>query len=176
MRRRGPRPRHARGVLSSSSLDRLGTTLSLPKGRRTGAKPRDNATSRFLRFNAVSAGGFVVQLSTVALLTFWLAIPEVAATGAGVAAAIVHNFLWHRRWTWADRPASIPRRSSDVATFLRFVTANGLISIAGNLLIVAVLVDRTMHRRGRANVVAVGVCGLLNYQIGDRFVFRRGTP
>ena len=126
---------------------------------------------RFIRFNTVSAAGFVVQLLTVALLTRWLALPDVAATGAAVAATVVHNFLWHWRWTWADRalaPAGL------VATFLRFAAANGVVSLAGNVLIVAVVVHATGMDVVVANVVAVALCGLLNYQIGDRVVFRAG--
>jgi putative flippase GtrA len=128
---------------------------------------------RILRFNAVSAAGFVVQLTSVALLTRWLALPDVAATGAAVAGAVVHNFLWHRRWTWADRAAE---PAGAFAMFLRFAAANGAVSIAGNVLIVAVVAEAAGIDVVAANVVAVAVCGLLNYQIGDRVVFRTATP
>ena len=124
---------------------------------------------RFIKFNTVSVAGFVVQLLTVALLTRWLAIPDLAATGAAVAATVVHNFLWHWRWTWADR-ATAP--AGAVATFLRFAAANGVVSLAGNVVIVAVVVHATGIDVVVANVVAVALCGLLNYQIGDRVVFR----
>ena len=124
---------------------------------------------RFVKFNTVSVAGFVVQLLSVALLTRWLAIPDVLATGAAVAATVVHNFLWHWRWTWADR-ATAP--AGAVATFLRFAAANGVVSLAGNVVIVAVVVHATGIDVVVANVVAVALCGLLNYQIGDRVVFR----
>ena len=130
------------------------------------------AARRLLRFNAVSAAGFAVHLVTVACLTRWLAVPDVAATGAAVAAAVVHNFFWHRRWTWADRVAD-PARA--IVTFLRFAAANGAVSVAGNVLIVAVAVSATGIDVVAANVVAVATCGLLNYQIGDRVVFRDGS-
>ena len=122
---------------------------------------------RFIRFNAVSAAGFAVQLVTVAFLS--MALPDMAATGVAVAVAVVHNFLWHWRWTWGDRSAG---RAGMVATFLRFSAANGAISLAGNILIVALVVRATGIDVVAANVVAVGVCGLLNYRIGDRLVFR----
>jgi len=125
------------------------------------------AVQRFIRFNAVSAAGFAVQLVTVAFLS--LALPDMAATGVAVAVAVVHNFLWHWRWTWGDRSAG---HAGMVATFLRFSAANGTISLAGNILIVALVVRATGIDVVAANVVAVGVCGLLNYQIGDRLVFR----
>ena len=127
---------------------------------------------RFLRFNAVSAAGFALQLLTVALLTRWLAVPDVAATGAAVAAAVVHNFLWHRRWTWADRVAD---PAGAFAPFFRFAAANGALSILGNVVIVTVAVEAAGIDVVAANVGAVAMCGLLNYQIGDRLVFRDGT-
>ena len=124
---------------------------------------------RFARFNVVSAGGFVVQLATVALLTRWLAVSSVAATGLGVGAAIVHNFLWHRRWTWNDRE---PGPAASGRTFVRFAASNGFVSLVGNLVIVGVLADAGGVDVVLANVVAVAACGLLNFQIGDRLVFR----
>ena len=127
------------------------------------------AAHRFVRFNAVSAVGFAVQIATVVLLTRWLALPDVAATGAGVAAAVVHNFLWHRRWTWADRPAE---PAGAIARFVRFAAANGAVSIAGNLLIVAVIIQATTVDVVVANALAVVLCGLLNYRLSDRVVFR----
>jgi putative flippase GtrA len=134
---------------------------------------------RFARFNVVSAAGFAAQLATVALVTRWLDVSNVAATGLGVGAAIAHNFLWHWRWTWADRVASpggctaaLGTSASFVRTFVRFAGANGAVSLAGNLALVAVLADAAGLDVVFANIVAVVVCGLLNFQIGDRVVFR----
>ena len=127
---------------------------------------------RFLRFNAVSAAGFAVQLATVVLCTRWLGTPAVAATVAGVGAALVHNFLCHWQWTWADRLTS---RGGVLRAFLGFVAANGLVSLAGNVAIVAAMTHATTLGPVVANVVAVAVCGLLNYQIGNRVVFRAGV-
>jgi putative flippase GtrA len=42
----------------------------------------------------------------------------------------------------------------------------------GNLFIVAILVEAAGLDVVLANVVAVAICGLLNFQIGDRVVFR----
>ncbi len=127
------------------------------------------ALERFIRFNAVSAGGFVVQL--------------VDGRAADLSAG--HSRRWppRGRRRGGDRPqfslapsldvgrsdrGRVGRTQANVAMFLRFVTANGLISIAGNILIVAVLVEGPASTWSAANVVAVAMCGLLNYQIGDR--------
>ena len=133
-----------------------------------------NGAWRFAMFNVVSAAGFVVQLTSIAWLTRWVGVSNVVATGLGVGAAIAHNFLWHWRWTWGDRtgPDGVGTNISLVATFIRFLAGNGAVSFAGNLVIVAVLADTIGLDVMLANVVAVAVCGLLNFQIGDRLVFR----
>jgi putative flippase GtrA len=127
---------------------------------------------RFIRFNTVSAVGFAIQLLTVAFLSRWLSVPAEAATGAAVAVAVIHNFLWHRHWTWADR--TTPSVGA-AAAFLHFAAANGTISFAGNLAIVTILVRTADMDVVTANVAAVALCGLLNYRIGDRVVFRGRT-
>jgi putative flippase GtrA len=127
---------------------------------------------RFARFNVVSVAGFVVQLAAVALLTRWLDVPGLVATGLGVGAAVVHNFYWHWRWTWADRLRSGYLVAAIPSTVFRFAAGNGLVSLVGNLCIVATLVETIGLDIVLANVVAVAACGVLNFQIGDRVVFR----
>jgi putative flippase GtrA len=86
-----------------------------------------------------------------------------------VGAAVVHNFLWHRRWTWGDRAES----QGAIVQFLRFAAANGVVSLAGNLVVMMALVPGTHMTPIVANAVAIGTCGLLNFWLGDCVVFRR---
>src|SRR5689334_4106301 len=80
---------------------------------------------RWVAFNAIGVAGMVVQLGVVAFLVHMLRVHYVAATVAGVEAAILHNFAWHQRWTWRDRPT---RRVRDRAARLaRFHLLNGSI-------------------------------------------------
>jgi dolichol-phosphate mannosyltransferase len=117
---------------------------------------------RFCRFNAVGIAGFAVQLGVVAMLAA-CSIAPVIATLVGVEAAVLHNFFWHERWTWADRPGG-----SRLARLARFHAANGLISIVGNVVIVALLAGLNPVV---ANAIAVSVCSLVNFAAGDRLVF-----
>lgn len=124
---------------------------------------------RFARFNAVGALGIVVQLSAIWALTDAARVPYLPATLAGVGTAILHNFLWHLRWTWGDRPHTA---AEALDAFVRFVAANGLVSIAGNTAIMAALVGGAAWHPMPANMVAIAACGLLNFWLGDRIVFR----
>lgn len=120
---------------------------------------------RFVAFNVVGALGVVVQMSTVALLTRVVHVHYALATSASVALTVVHNFVWHRRWTWRDRAGGT------APTFARFALANGVVSLAGNLGVVAALVSGAHVPPAPANLVAIGVCGVVNFWIGDAAVF-----
>ena len=122
---------------------------------------------RFVVFNVVGALGVCVQLACVALLTSVVRVHYIAATTIAVSVAVVHNFLWHRCWTWRDRCAT------GGTALLRFVLANGIVSLAGNIGVTATLVSGVHVTPLRANVVAIAVCGVLNFWLGDTFVFRR---
>src|SRR4051812_6766077 len=124
---------------------------------------------RFLRFNGVGVIGFVVQLAVLTVLVH-LGVHYLVATAAAIEAAVLHNFLWHERWTWRDRPATGRTR---LRRLWHFHVANGLVSQAGNLALMWVLVDRGGVGPLAANAVAVVVCGLLNFLASERFVFVR---
>lgn len=126
--------------------------------------------SRFVRFNLVGAAGFGVQLAVVFLLShvesgFSRTVQVAAVTAIAVEAAILHNFVWHERWTWADRPAAGRGR---LARLGAFHLANGLVSIVGNVVIVRLLAGVNPIA---ANAIAVAICSLVNFAAGDRLVF-----
>ncbi len=122
---------------------------------------------RFLRFNAVGAAGMVVQLASLWLLVDVAHVHETTATALAVTTAVVHNFTWHRLWTWRDRATATPL----VKTFAAFAVANGLVSLAGNVVITTALVTITPLHAVAANIVAIGACGVINYWLADAVVF-----
>lgn len=125
---------------------------------------------RWFAFNSVGALGFLVQMSMLFLLVSIAGMHYLLATALAVEAAVLHNFLWHENWTWADRV-----RSCNNGWFRRLVyfhLANGLVSIAGNVLLVRYLVGTLEMYYMLANVIAIALCAVLNYLAGDRLVFR----
>ena len=81
--------------------------------------------------------------------------------------AILHNFAWHERWTWADRPELGRARLDRLA---RFHVVNGGVSVAGNLLLMPVLVRMCGLPVLAANATAVLLCALVNFGGADRLV------
>jgi putative flippase GtrA len=125
---------------------------------------------RFARFNMVSATGMVVQVAAIWILVDLAGVPYVLATVGAVSLAVVHNFVWHRFYTWADRrllPDGAARALS------RFVLANGIVSLVGNVIVMILLVRDLRLPAAPANIAAIGVCGLLNFWLADRVVFTR---
>lgn len=122
-----------------------------------------------MRFNIVGGIGLVVQLSALALFRSWLTVDYLLATLLAVEIAVIHNFLWHERFTWADRPALRPRES--LVRLAKFNASNGGVSIVGNLILMRLLVGDAKINYVVANVVAIVSCSMANFFLGDRFVF-----
>lgn len=127
--------------------------------------------ARWLKFNLVGAIGIGVQLLALATLRSALQLEYLAATALAVEAAVIHNFVWHERFTWADR-ASVSLRQS-LWRLLKFNCTTGAVSIGGNLLLMRALVGEWHLHYLPANVVTIVCCSLLNFVISDCMVFRR---
>jgi putative flippase GtrA len=123
---------------------------------------------RFWRFNGVGVLGFALQVVTLAALLH-LEVSYLIAVALSVEAAILHNFVWHERWTWSDRPVSGLAR---LGRLCRFHALNGAISLAGNLLITQLLVEHAGMPVIPANVLSVIACAVGNYAATERLVFR----
>lgn len=123
---------------------------------------------RFSRFTIVNALGVVVQLTVLAILTRGLHAGYLVATPLAIAAALWHNFAWHRRWTWADREG----RGDRVSRFVRFALSNGAVSLVGNLGLMIPLIEWAHLEPIAANALAIAACGLINYWISDKIVFK----
>ena len=124
---------------------------------------------RWLKFNAVGGIGIAVQLAALALFRSALHLGYLLSTALAVETAVIHNFLWHERFTWADRPAR--RFLHSLARLGKFNTSNGLVSLAGNVLIMRVLVGQFHMNYMIANLIAVATCSIVNFLLSDRFVF-----
>lgn len=116
---------------------------------------------RWWRFNAVGALGAVVQLAALGLLRGWLGLDLATATALAVEAAILHNYFWHRRWTWPDRRGSL----------LRFHLTNGAISLPGNVALTAAFTSLGLHYAA-SNALAIAACAAANFLAAHVWAFR----
>jgi len=123
---------------------------------------------RLVKFGAVGALGVVVQAATLAVLLHIAPTHYLVDTAVAVEAAILHNFVWHSRWTWADRGETNP-----ALELLRFNLTNGATSLAGNLILMLILVGGLRLNPLVANLITIAICSLVNFVLADRFVFIR---
>jgi putative flippase GtrA len=121
---------------------------------------------RWLKFNAVGAGGIVVQLGMLAVLKSGVGLDYLLATGLAVEAAVIHNYPWHERFTWADRS-----RTNSWIRFAKFNVTTGMFSILGNVILMRALVGGAHMNYFVANIVTIALCSFVNFVVSDRFVF-----
>jgi putative flippase GtrA len=132
-------------------------------------RDRHRTILRWIKFNAVGGIGIVVQLAALSVFRSWLKLDYLLATGLAVEIAVIHNFLWHERFTWADRPAVRPVQS--LVRLAKFNASNGAVSMVGNLGLMRLLVGEVRFNYVVSNLVAIVVCSLVNFLLSDRFVF-----
>lgn len=126
---------------------------------------------RWCKFNLVGAAGMVLQLGTLALLGRWAVGHYMYATAAAVELTLVHNFIWHLHYTWRDR-----RGDSITAQFLRFQVSNGMVSLAGNLALMPMLVSGLRLPLLIANSIAILCCSIANFCLGNLWAFGSRSP
>lgn len=129
---------------------------------------------RFLRFSAGGVLGFVAQIAAIVILV-QAGVQYLAATAIAVEFAILMNFVWHERWTWKDRAYSANGASGAygaIGRLLRFNALTAVTSIAGSLVVTALLVETLSFPPVVANVISVAVLGVINFIGADTLVFR----
>jgi putative flippase GtrA len=151
------------GPMGSSQF----SVVSSQKGQR-------RTLLRWLKFNAVGGIGIVVQLAALSVFRSSVKLNYLLATGLAVELAVINNFLWHERFTWADRPSTRPMES--LIRLAKFNVSNGAVSIAGNLGLMWLLVGQAKLNYIASNLFAIVACSILNFLLSDRFVFAPESP
>jgi putative flippase GtrA len=135
---------------------------------RRRSRPRGNF-ARWLRFNLVGGTGIALQLGLLSLLKSVAGLNYLTATALAVEATVVHNFLWHERYTWADRVQ--PSWSKSLRRLARFNLTNGAVSLAGNVVLMKIIVSFEPVHYLAANGIAIVLCSLLNFLVSNEYVF-----
>jgi putative flippase GtrA len=128
-----------------------------------------NALVRWGKFNLVGAMGMAVQLAALAAINRCAPGHYLYATAAAIEIAVLHNFVWHLHYTWRDR-----RDGSAAIQLVRFHLSNGLVSLAGNLVLMRMLVAGARIPVLAANGIAILCCSVANFCLGNRWAFAAG--
>jgi putative flippase GtrA len=128
--------------------------------------------ARWWRFNLVGALGVIVQLSALALLNPLLRQHYLCAAAFAVELTLLHNFVWHLRYTWRDRPEA----SRVFGRLIRFHLSNGAVSMLGNLVLMRALIQHAHLSLLVANAIAILCCSVLNFLLSDGWSFAADIP
>ena len=124
----------------------------------------------FIRFNMVGALGFALQSGALFVLTHGPhPFGYLTATAAAVELAILNNFVWHQLWTWDDRPSV--NSAETLRRLAKFNLTNGLVSLAGNLILMSLLVGRFGLPLAVAYLISIATCSTCNFFLADRVAF-----
>jgi putative flippase GtrA len=115
--------------------------------------------------------GMIVQFVALYVLKSAMHFDYLAATPLAVEAAVVHNFIWHERFTWADRIQ--PSWKTSWPRFARFNLTTGAVSIVGNLALMKIFAGFGHMNYLAANAIAIVLCALANFVVSERCVFAR---
>jgi putative flippase GtrA len=126
-----------------------------------------NTLLRWGKFNLVGGIGMVVQLSALALFNRWMAGHYLYASATAIELTLLHNFIWHRRYTWRDRRDN----STRLCQLMRFHLSNGLVSILGNLALMRLLVHEAHLPLLVSNGIAILCCSVVNFCLGNNWAF-----
>ncbi len=137
---------------------------------------------RWCKFNLVGGMGIAVQFAALFLLKSILHVNYLVATALAVELAVVHNFVWHEQFTWADRTKLDrtklhrvrPARRPSLHRLLRFHLSNGAVSLLGNLALLKAMVGECHMNYLLANAIAITLCSLANFLVSDTWVFEPG--
>ena len=134
--------------------------------------PIRRLVERVAKFHAVGLLGVGVQLAALVLFKSLAGLHYMAATALAVEVAVLHNFCWHERWTWAERTRRSPGLGLLFVRLLRFNLTTGLVSIASNLVLMRLLVGTFHLHYLTANVLTIATTSLANFLVSELFVFR----
>lgn len=130
---------------------------------------------RFVVFNVVGLIGVGVQLGALAVLKSGFGMHYLWATALAVETAVLHNFVWHVKWTWRDRGEGLTAlRVAD--RLWRFHAGNAVVSMVVNLVLMRVLTGQFGMNYLVANLLAIAAGGVVNYLVSDRLVFVAAAP
>ncbi len=129
---------------------------------------------RWCKFNLVGGIGIAVQFTALFLLKDVAHFNYLAATAIAVETAVVHNFVWHEQFTWADRTKLDRADRRCLHRLLRFNLSNGAVSILGNLALMKLMFGQAHMNYLVANALAIALCSLANFLLSEIWVFARG--
>jgi putative flippase GtrA len=110
-----------------------------------------------------------VQLVSLACFDRWFAGRYLCASAGAIELTLLHNFVWHRKYTWSDNGHKV----GWIGQLVRFHLSNGVVSMLGNLVLMRLFVHELRLPLLVSSTMAVICCSLVNYTFANSWVFAK---
>ena len=129
-----------------------------------------HSVCRLFKYGAVGLLGLSLKFTVLIYLHGGVGLGYLMATALAVEAVVLHNFVWHFRWTWGDRSRGVSPKEV-LARLLRFHLGSAAVAMVVNLVMMRLLVGQAAVHYIAANLIATAGAGMANFIIADSFVF-----
>lgn len=113
--------------------------------------------ARLFKFGIVGGSGVLVNAGLLYLFTERLGLQYRVSSIIAIECAIVNNFAWNFRWTWADRRADAATPAT--RQFLKFNLGSGLVALAVNWGLLVFLTEKAGLHYQASNLIGI-LCGV----------------
>jgi dolichol-phosphate mannosyltransferase len=142
--------------VESSSAE---VSVGLSRGRVNAALRRRRNWEQLLKFCAVGATGYVVNLGVFALLVRGLDVHYIPAAVLSFLVAVTNNYAWNRLWTFRDERGHVAYQG------MRFLVVSTL-ALGANLLVLQLFVDAGLDKIA-AQAIAIVLVTPVNF-VGNK--------
>jgi dolichol-phosphate mannosyltransferase len=137
---------------------------------QTNNSPFRQTLKRYLRFGVVGAGGVVVDMAVLFVLSDPKMLAWNLSLGKALAAevAIINNFLWNEFWTFGDLAAAQKNGRARLGRFFKF-NLICLVGIGLSILLLNLQVRYTAMNVYLANLVAIVLVSFWNFGLNLKY-------
>ncbi len=96
-----------------------------------------------------------------------LRVNYLVATAIALEAAVLHNYIWHCRWTFSTKDGAAVQAGS----IWRFHLSNGLGALLCNLALMRVFTGSMGFKPIPSNLAAITLTSFLNFTLASKWVF-----
>jgi len=124
---------------------------------------------RLFKFAIVGSFGVLVNMFFLWFLTETFRVYYLISSVLAIEISIINNFTWNYLWTWSDRKEKTSR-----AILIRMVKYHISVVFAavGNWILLGIFKEAFGMHYLVANVIGIAGGFILNYILGDRWVFK----
>ena len=122
------------------------------------------------KFIAVAWLGMLVNSAVLFTLKGGLHVPLIPASMIAIEVAIIHNFIWHRQWAWAERNNG--HNKPFFRQLLLYNVATGVVDFSVNVSVLWMLSTFLHVHYLLANIAGMCAGPFVKFWLNDKIIFK----